>query len=116
VTPEPSAPAASKDFVPKSPWDELESSDKQPGTTDARFLWNAREQLSATTCESFLVGLAQIAEQSTVREHREQARYLRARCFEERLAPAEARAEYQRYLREFPKGRYVREARAALLP
>jgi hypothetical protein len=88
----------------------------QPGTTDARFLFNAREQLNATTCESFLVGLAEIAERSTVREFREQARYLRARCFEERLAPAEAKAEYRRYLREFPKGRYVREGKAALLP
>jgi hypothetical protein len=87
-----------------------------PGTADARFLWHAREQLSARTCESFLVGLEEIAERSKVREFREHARYLRARCFEARLAAAEAAAEYQRYLREFPKGRYVREAKAALLP
>lgn len=87
-----------------------------PGTTDARFLWHAREQLDARTCESFLVGLAEIAERSTVAELREQARYLRARCFELHLASAEAAAEYRRYLREFPKGRYVREAKAALLP
>jgi hypothetical protein len=60
-----------------------------PGTTDARFLWHAREQLHATTCESFLVGLEEIAERSKVREFREQARYLRARCFEERLAARE---------------------------
>ena len=117
VAPEPSAPATSEEFVPRSPsWEPPQPGVEQPGTTDARFLFNAREQLSAATCESFLVGLAQIAEQSTVREFREQARYLRARCFEERLAPEEAKAEYQRYLREFPKGRYVREARAALLP
>jgi hypothetical protein len=116
ATPEPSAPATSEDFVPKSPWEPPEPGVAQPGTTDARFLWTAREQLSAATCESFLVGLAEIAQQSTVREFREQARYLRARCFEERLAPEEARAEYQRYLREFPKGRYAREAKAALLP
>jgi hypothetical protein len=31
-------------------------------------------------------------------------------------AHAEAAAEYQCYLREFPKGRYIREAKAALLP
>jgi len=116
VAPEPSAPATNEPFVPKSPWEPPEPGAEQPGTTDARFLWNAREQLNATTCESFLVGLAEIAERSTVREFREQARYLRARCFEERLAPAEAKAEYQRYLREFPKGRYAREARTALLP
>ena len=62
------------------------------------------------------MGLAEIAERSKVRDFREQARYLRARCFEERLSPAEAQAEYRRHLREFPKGRYVREAKAALLP
>jgi hypothetical protein len=116
VAPEPTAPAKSEPFVPRDPWAPPESGAEQPGTADARFLFNAREQLNATTCESFLVGLAEIAERSTVREFREQARYLRARCFEERLAPEEARAEYQRYLREFPKGRYSREAKAALLP
>jgi hypothetical protein len=116
AAPEPSVPASNEPFVPKSPFEPPEPGVEQPGTTDARFLWNAREQLSAATCESFLVGLAEIAEQSPVREFREQARYLRARCFEERLAPAEAKAEYLRYLREFPKGRYAREARASLLP
>jgi hypothetical protein len=116
LAPEPAAPATSEDFVPQSPWEPPQPGVEQPGTTDARFLWNAREQLSATTCESFLVGLAEIAERSTVREFREQARYLRARCFEERLAREEARAEYQHYLREFPRGRYAREAKAALLP
>ncbi|HYH99057.1 FecR domain-containing protein [Hyalangium sp.] len=99
-----------------SPWEPPEPGAPMQGTADARFLWHARDQLHAKTCESFLVGLAEIAERSAVREFREQARYLRARCFEERLAPAEATAEYRRYLREFPKGRYVREAKAALLP
>jgi ferric-dicitrate binding protein FerR (iron transport regulator) len=108
---EPGALAAAE-----SPWAPPDPGGLVPGTADARFLWHAREQLSATTCESFLVGLEEIAERSKVREFREQARYLRARCFEERLAAAEAAAEYQRYLREFPKGRYVREAKAALLP
>jgi hypothetical protein len=116
AAPAPTAPEANQGFVPQSPWEPPEAGAEQPGSTDARFLWSAREQLSATTCESFLVGLAEIAERSTVREFREQARYLRARCFEERLAPAEARAEYERYLREFPRGRYSREAKAALLP
>lgn len=102
--------------APQTGWTPPEPGQPQQGTTDARFLWHAREQLSATTCESFLVGLAEIAERSKVREFREQARYLRARCFEERLAAAEAAAEYRRYLREFPKGRYEKEAKAALLP
>jgi hypothetical protein len=100
----------------ESDWAPPEPGGMVPGAADARFLWQAREQLSARTCESFLVGLEEIAERSKVREFREHARYLRARCFEERLAAAEAAAEYQRYLREFPKGRYVPEAKAALLP
>jgi hypothetical protein len=102
--------AAQPQWVPPEPGAPMQ------GTADARFLWHAQEQLHATTCESFLVGLAEIAERSKVRDFREQARYLRARCFEERLSPAEAQAEYRRYLREFPKGRYIREAKAALLP
>ncbi len=89
---------------------------ERSSSADASFLLHARDQLNAKTCESFLVGLAEIAEQSQVRLYREHARYLRARCFEERLARAEAAAEYRRYLREYPRGRFVREARAALLP
>jgi hypothetical protein len=117
VAPYPAAPTAPEPVeAPQAAWAPPEPGAAEQGTTAARFLWHAREQLSATTCESFLVGLAEIAERGKVREFREQARYLRARCFEERLAPAEASAEYQRYLREFPKGRYVREAKAALLP
>ncbi|MDY7228716.1 FecR domain-containing protein [Hyalangium rubrum] len=118
--PVPSSPEPTETVVapsaPDTRWTPPEPGVAQPGTTDARFLWHAREQLNATACESFLVGLAEIAVQSPVREFREQARYLRARCFEERLAKDEAATEYRRYLREFPKGRYVREAKAALLP
>jgi hypothetical protein len=114
TSPEPTEPGVLATTEPS--WEPPEPGGLVPGATDARFLWQAREQLSARTCESFLVGLEEIAERSKVREFREHARYLRARCFEERLAAAEAAAEYQRYLREFPKGRYVREAKAALLP
>jgi hypothetical protein len=83
---------------------------------DERFLGYARLQLSPRTCESFLVGLAEIAQRSPREGHREQARYLRARCFEEKLQPKAAEGEYRQYLNEFPRGRYVREARTALLP
>jgi hypothetical protein len=119
ATPPSSAEESGSEFVlaaAEPAWAPPEPGGLVPGTADARFLWQAREQLSPRTCESFLVGLEEIAERSKVREFREHARYLRARCFEERLAAAEAAAEYRRYLREFPKGRYVREAKAALLP
>ena len=84
--------------------------------SDERFLGYARLQLSPRTCESFLVGLEEIAQKSPRESHREQARYLRARCFEEKLEPKAAQGEYRQYLNEFPRGRYVREAKTALLP
>ena len=83
---------------------------------DERFLGYARLQLNPRTCESFLVGLEEIAQRSPREAHREQARYLRARCFEEKRQPKAAQAEYRQYLNEFPRGRYVREAHTALRP
>ena len=83
---------------------------------DERFLGYARLQMSPRTCESFLVGLAEIAQRSPRQLHREQARYLRARCFEEKLQPKAAQGEYRQYLKDFPRGRYAREARTGLLP
>ncbi|GHG93202.1 FecR family protein [Comamonas sp. JC664] len=83
---------------------------------DERFLGYARIQISSRKCENFLVGLEEIAQRSPRKGHREQARYLRARCFEEKLESHRARDEYRLYLQEFPRGKYVKEARAALLP
>ncbi|WP_223755653.1 FecR domain-containing protein [Myxococcus sp. RHSTA-1-4] len=83
---------------------------------DERFLGYARLQLNRRTCEGYLVGLEEIAQKSPRAKHREQARYLRARCFEEKLQPQAAQGEYRQYLNEFPRGRYVHEARTALLP
>ena len=83
---------------------------------DERFLGYARIQISSRKCENFLVGLEEIAQRSPRKAHREQARYLRARCFEEKLESHRARDEYRTYLQEFPRGKYVKEARAALLP
>ncbi|MCP3167630.1 FecR domain-containing protein [Myxococcus qinghaiensis] len=83
---------------------------------DERFLGYARIQEGPRTCESFLAGLEEIAAKSPRKDHREQARYLRARCFEARLQGQDAKTEYRQYLNDFPRGRYVREAGAALLP
>ncbi len=102
--------------VPPLEWTPGKSGMALPRASEERFLQHARAQLHAPTCENFLAGLAELAERSTTHEVREQARYLRARCFEERLAPQDAAAEYRRYLREYPRGRYVDEARTALLP
>ncbi|MBZ4412947.1 FecR domain-containing protein [Myxococcus sp. XM-1-1-1] len=83
---------------------------------DERFLGYARLQLSQRSCENYLAGLEEIADKSPRKKHREQARYLRARCFEQRLQGQDAKLEYRQYLKEFPRGRYVREAGAAILP
>ncbi|MCP3103800.1 FecR domain-containing protein [Myxococcus sp. K15C18031901] len=83
---------------------------------DERFLGYVRLQLGPRTCEGFLTGLEEIAVKSPRADHREQARYLKARCFEERLQGTDAKLEYRQYLNDFPRGRYVREATSALLP
>ncbi|MCP3061006.1 FecR domain-containing protein [Myxococcus sp. K38C18041901] len=83
---------------------------------DERFLGYARLQLSQRSCENYLAGLEEIADKSPRKKHREQARYLRARCFEQRLQGQDAKHEYRQYLKDFPRGRYVREAGAAILP
>ncbi|AEI65484.1 FecR domain-containing protein [Corallococcus macrosporus] len=83
---------------------------------DERFLGYARLQVNSRKCERFLVGLDEIAQRSPRAAHREQARYLRARCFEEKLESHRARDEYRRYLQDFPRGRYAKEAKTGLLP
>ncbi|QZZ49762.1 FecR domain-containing protein [Myxococcus xanthus] len=83
---------------------------------DERFLGYARLKVNSRKCESFLVGLDEIAQRSPRASHREQARYLRARCFEEKLESHRAKDEYRRYLNDFPRGRYAKEAKTGLLP
>jgi hypothetical protein len=83
---------------------------------DERFLGYARMQVEGRSCDRLLSSLEEIAQRSPRTDHREQARYLRARCYEEKLQPQSAQGEYRQYLREFPRGRYAREARTALLP
>ncbi|WP_237079303.1 FecR domain-containing protein [Myxococcus xanthus] len=83
---------------------------------DERFLGYARLKMNSRKCESFLVGLDEIAQRSPRASHREQARYLRARCFEEKLESHRAKDEYRRYLNDFPRGRYAKEAKTGLLP
>ncbi|QRK08107.1 FecR domain-containing protein [Archangium violaceum] len=87
-----------------------------PREVEERFLSHARTAVDTRGCESFLVGLEEIAEESRERPLREEARYLRARCFEARLSPAQATAEYRLYLKEFPHGRWSEEARGSLSP
>ncbi|MCY1015968.1 FecR domain-containing protein [Pyxidicoccus sp. MSG2] len=54
------------------------------GDADERFLGYARLQMRPRKCESFLVGLQEIAQRSPRADHRDQARQLRARCLAEK--------------------------------
>ncbi len=85
--------------------------------TERRFLDKAEGALKTGRCAHFLEGLESFLtnpDSSPVPELMERARYLRARCFDERLMPHEAEREYRRYLEEFPSGRWAREAREAI--
>ncbi len=61
-------------------------------------------------------GLEEIAGDSPATAKTERARVTRARCFQAQGNAVQARAEYQRYLRETPSGDYAGEARSFLNP
>ncbi len=85
-----------------------------PTTAEALFLRRAEEALRTGRCGSYLLGLVDITETSEDRNSRELARILRARCFDDRLEPIKAEAEYRKYLDRHPRGRFADEARRAL--
>ncbi len=85
-----------------------------PITAEGLFLQRAQESLKDGACGNFLLGLSDVVESSEDQVARERARILRARCYDERLEPLEAAAEYRRYLSEFPYGRFAGEARRAV--
>jgi hypothetical protein len=76
------------------------------------FLEKAEASLTQGGCERFLPGLEDIALES--QGSAQQARILRARCYEAQLRPKQAMSEYAKYLEAYPKGRFADEARAAL--
>jgi len=76
-------------------------------------LRRAQESIGRGDCSAFLDELSAL-DQAEDGAGREWARILRARCLGDRLRSVEADAEYRRYLREFPGGRYAAEARRAV--
>lgn len=81
---------------------------------EAIFMSRAEESVGKGTCEKFLVGLEDIAQDAQRTARTEQARVLRARCFESQMRPRNSMNEYRKYLEEYPQGRFVQEARQAL--
>ncbi|MBL8917917.1 MAG: FecR domain-containing protein [Myxococcaceae bacterium] len=76
------------------------------------FLEKAEASLTQGGCERYLPGLEDIALES--QGAAQQARILRARCFDAQLRPKQAMSEYAKYLEAYPKGRFADEARSAL--
>jgi hypothetical protein len=83
-------------------------------TAEDRFLGRAEASLHAGQCRGFLVGLADVAENSQDEDARGKARIFRARCYGGSRLPANAEAEYRRYLEQHPDGPFAEEARGAL--
>jgi len=85
-----------------------------PKDLETLFLQRAEEAIAKGDCERFQLGLEDIAQDAERNARSEQARVLRARCFEAQLRPRQALNEYKKYLSEYPAGRLVEEAKAAV--
>jgi hypothetical protein len=76
-----------------------------------------REALAAPrggACRERMDALTQLVARTRLPAHREAGILLRARCLSDTWKVEEARAEYGRYLREFPAGTYAAEASRVL--
>ncbi len=77
-------------------------------------LLRASDALLSGSCESELPRLAELLERTESAGIKARGRILRARCFAQRSKALQAKAEYQTYLKDFPEGLWVDEARAAV--
>jgi len=108
----PAAPAVSAAPAPSG--QKLGDAEAPAKDIESIFLHRAAGSLEKGTCERFLPGLEEIALDAQKNVNTEQARVLRARCFDLLLRPRQAMIEYRKYLGEYPRGRFVPEAREAL--
>ena len=67
-----------------------------------------------SACKERMGALTQLVARTRLLVHREAGIVLRARCLSDTWKVDDARAEYRRYLREFPKGKYAAEASRVL--
>ena len=91
----------------------VEKSKVAPKDLESIFLERAEDSIAKGSCDRFLLGLEDIA---TDPEHprSEQARVLRARCFDSQMRPRQAMNEYRKYLELHPRGKFAAEAHQAL--
>lgn len=78
------------------------------------FLERAEESIAKGSCDRFLLGLEDIATDGERNPRSEQARVLRARCFDSQMRPRQAMNEYRKYLELHPRGKFAAEAHQAL--
>ncbi len=83
---------------------------------ESLFMEHAEAALGQGTCERFQVGLEDLAQDAQRTPRTELARIFRARCFALELRPRQAINEYRKYLEEYPRGRFLEEARDAVGP
>src|SRR5262249_13932139 len=78
------------------------------------FIQRAERSLNHGTCERFLLGLDEVAADPKRGPRAEKARILRARCFDSLMKTKETEQEYRKYVREYPVGTFMDEARAVI--
>ncbi len=94
---------------------QLKNADPLPEDLETLFLQRAERGLDRGICERYLMGLQEIAGDSSRNERAEKARILRARCYDAKVRPDLSEIEYRRYLEVWPKGRHADEARKAII-
>jgi hypothetical protein len=109
------AEAAPRAVAPATPQDPATSPARlAPKDLETLFLQRAEVAVEQGSCERHLLGLEDLAQDPQRSARSEQARVLRARCFDRQLRPRQAMNEYRKYLEEYPSGRFVSEAQQAL--
>jgi ferric-dicitrate binding protein FerR (iron transport regulator) len=102
-------------FEAEKPASKLSRVDERvvPQDQEGIFMERAGRALNAGSCERFLPGLEEVANDRGSL-NAENARVFRARCFDAMVKPKQASQEYRRYLLQYPRGRYVDEARQVM--
>jgi uncharacterized protein (TIGR02266 family) len=81
---------------------------------EAELVRNALAAPRGGSCRERMEAVTQLVARTRLPEHREAGILLRARCLSDTWKVDEARAEYGRYLREFPQGAHAAEASRVL--
>ncbi len=90
------------------------SDDGIPKDHEAIFLTRADDGFAQGKCAGFLIGLEELAMDPSRGPRAEKARIMRARCFMSLMKTKEAENEYRRYVRDYPNGAFMDEAREVM--